>query len=95
MNWEIEEKFEKQEERISQLENDIKSLLSGLNTHPLNNVFKIQYRKYFDKSKGDYVPNINEFIDDPPEYVSESDYYASNTAYEEYRFWRDFKAEYF
>jgi len=33
----------------------------------VNNTFKKEYKRYFNKGKFDYVPNIGDFINDPPE----------------------------
>jgi len=46
----------------------------------VNKVFRIEYRKYFNKKRGDYIPNIDDFINDPP-----TDQYDP-----EYAFWDDF-----
>ena len=46
----------------------------------VNKVFRIEYRKYFNKKRGDYIPNIDDFINDPP-----TDQYDP-----EYEFWDDF-----
>jgi hypothetical protein len=64
-------------------------------THPLNNVFKREYREYFGKSREDSIPNINDFIDDPPPVFDEWDYDATHREYENSRFWRKFTEKYF
>jgi hypothetical protein len=32
----------------------------------VNKVFKNEYKKYFNKKRGEYIPNIGDFINDPP-----------------------------
>jgi hypothetical protein len=64
----LEEKIEQLDVKISRIEEYIELLQTSSNicTHPSNNEFKIQYRRWFDKSRGDSIPNIDEFINDPP-----------------------------
>ncbi len=66
--YKLEEKIEQLDEKISRIENSLELLQSGSNicTHPSNNDFKIQFRKWFDKTRRDFIPNIDEFINDPP-----------------------------
>jgi hypothetical protein len=82
----LEEKIEQLDEKISRIENSLELLQSKLlSTHPSNNDFKIQFRKWIDKSRGDFIPNIDEFINDPP---------RQGDQWDEWDFWIWFKARY-
>jgi hypothetical protein len=89
------EQIEQIEDRISQLEKSIELLLANSNicTHPLNNEFKIQYRKWFDKSKGDPIVNITEFIDDPPREIWYN-FDEKGQEYKDHIFWSWFEETY-
>jgi hypothetical protein len=40
----------------------------------VNKVFKNEYKKYFNKKRGEYIPNIGDFINDPPTDNNDPDY---------------------
>ena len=40
----------------------------------MNKVFKNEYKKYFNKKRGEYIPNIGDFINDPPTDNNDPDY---------------------
>lgn len=46
----------------------------------VNNTFKKEYKRYFNKKRGEYIPNISDFINDPPTDNNDPDYV----------FWKEF-----
>lgn len=89
-NEELKEKNEDMSKKINQLinKNELFEALSKLNDCDklANDTFKNEYRKYFKLSKyNNNVPNIGQFIDDPPN---------QNTEKDEYDFWNLFCKNY-
>ena len=50
----------------------------------VNKAFKQEYKKYFKKGRNDYIPNIGDYVNDPP---------TDNTD-PEFAFWQYFKNKY-
>ncbi len=87
------EEIEQIEDRISQLEKSIELLQSKLSsTHPLNDVFKDRYIDWFPNRSRRFVPNIDEFINDPPSQSFFGDYKGAEHA--DYEFWCWFEKKY-
>lgn len=88
-NGELKEKNKELIQKIDYLINKDKifEALSKLNDCDKlsNNSFKNEYRKYFKLKKYDNVPNLGEFIDNPPEELDDKN---------EYDFWKLFCQKY-
>jgi len=84
----LQKKIKEQEIRILKLEKDKETVDALVKLHEynaiVNKVFKNEYKEYFNKERDDYIPNIGDYINDPP----------TNKYNEDYIFWINFLSMY-
>ena len=63
---EVEQKFKNTEQNLRNAEESFRKLI--------NSVFLLEYRKTFKPKRTEYIPTLNEFLDDPPK-ETEKEFY--------------------
>ena len=63
----VEQNFKNTEQNLRNLEDRIRKLI--------NSVFLLEYRKTFKPKRTDYIPTLNEYLDDPSNLEKEKEFY--------------------